>query len=360
MSDPKSRMIDAGIPGLIDAVIDGVATEAEQQKLEGLLKSDPAVMDECARRLFFHAELAESVRPLRVELIHKRHIVIDGEGTDRQVLFRETRESRIGGRENVIALPERPEATNRASRKGIGFILSTVVLAGALIAYQSSEKQIQAIAAPAEVDLRNKGFEDDLLVGNRSAFSETIQDWDDFFPCPNAGVYDVERWYKGRFSAHSGRNAVGFDASRPGWVTQRLRLKDGTSLLARRGMVLQVHGWAYLDASSPEQESLEVSIRHVASTHPAMVQYVAASADLGITGGFWQPFTARLELPSPSLVTEAKHKDGSEESAPTVDLEGKPLTVSIDSYNLGSVLLLDDVSVELVDQKATPAHGAPE
>ena len=354
MSAPPREPPEAEFRNLVDAVIDGQATPEEQQRLEDRMRVDPTLLNYYADRLVLHAELAESVRPLRVELVQQRRIVIEGEGPGRQVLFGETHEARIGGRQNLIALPDRtPVPWYR--RMGI---LAGLALAALILAAFGLVRMLRPAAAsaspPPVLVLRNGGFEDDRPSDDPAGRSESILEWDDYFPCPDSGVYDLEKYSHGKLKAHGGRNAVRLRADRPAWITQRLNLADGSPLLARKGMVVQVHGWALLDAEPSRQDSIEISLRHVASTHPTMIQYVADSGEITLKGGTWQPFSIRFALSPLSLVTAVKHKEWGDTTTPTLDIEGKALSLSIDNF-YNPTVILDDVSAELMD----PGNSVP-
>ncbi len=356
MTHPSGETSNEEFRDLVDAVIDGHASPEEKQRLEERMREDPELLEYCAGRLVFHSELAESVRPVRIELVQQRRIVIDGEGPDRQVLFGETRETRIGGRPSLISLPERaPLPWYRRA----GFIAGWLVVGLAAVLgfwFFPWDRQAPVKAAPVftQIVLRNGGFELDPASDDPEGRSDAIRDWDDYFPCPDTGAYDLEKYSKAKFKARGGHNVARFRPNRPGWITQRLNLADGSPLLARKGMAVVVRGWAYLEAEPSEQKSIELSLRHVASTHPQMIQYVADSGDVSLKGGAWQPFSIRFDLSPFSLKTEVKHKEWGDNTNAAHDLDGKALSLSIDNF-YNPAVFLDDLSAELIDPGGTPA-----
>ncbi|MBN8459525.1 MAG: hypothetical protein J0M04_16980 [Verrucomicrobia bacterium] len=350
MTHPSGDPPNDEFRNLVDAVIDGHASPEEKQRLEDRMREDPVLLEYCAGRLVFHSELAESVRPVRIELVQQRRIVIDGEGPDRQVLFGETRETRIGSRPSLIRIPDRERLP--WYRRG-GFIAGwlAVGLAAALGSWFVVRDRQAPVNAPAvlpQLILRNGGFELDPASDDPEGRSDTIRDWDDFFPCPDTGAYDLEKYSKGKFKARGGHNVARFRSNKPGWITQRLNLADGSPLLARKGMAVVVRGWAYLEDEPSQQKSIEISLRHVASTHPQMIQYVADSGYVSLKGGSWQPFSIRFDLSPFSLKTEVKHKEWGDHTNAALDLDGKALSLSIDNF-YNPAVFLDDLTAELLD-----------
>jgi hypothetical protein len=81
---------------LVEGFLENTLSEPEVRRLEELLNSDPAAIDECARRLKMHAELEETCDPVHLELRQDRRMLIEGRGDARRVLMRETQSAHLG------------------------------------------------------------------------------------------------------------------------------------------------------------------------------------------------------------------------------------------------------------------------
>ena len=90
---------DGGHPDfnrLVEGLLENTLSEFEMRHLETLLSNDPQALEECARRMKLHAELAEVCDPVHLELRQDRRMVIEGRGDSRRVSMREIRTAHFG------------------------------------------------------------------------------------------------------------------------------------------------------------------------------------------------------------------------------------------------------------------------
>ncbi len=107
-----------------------------------------------------------------------------------------------------------------------------------------------------------------------------------------------------------------------------------------------VSGWSYNQGSS--SYSLRASLRFVASSYPDMIQYEAANVTVPLKEGGWHQFRTELEIPDNLLRPPSDLSKTYENPPPSIQLEGKELTLSLDNRSPGGVMFLDDLEIEVL------------
>lgn len=338
---------------LVSAFIDGNITTEEKEKLERYLIQSEAAQDYCAAQIRFEAELTEHMQPLKVEMTQKRHLVFERKHGIPRITARESHVTRIGN-PNSDTFLELPPGLEDASvtRKRITFIIVALfLLVGALTAlliWQANRPELIVSQPPARLELRNAGFEEtDLSLGSES-FNYSIPSWHEFFQSYKAlTISPLKAKPDDSYppNAHSGNNVAKIASG--SYITQRLLYTDNKPLLAKQGLHLRVHGWAYVHPQDTSGK-LRFAIRHVKNIHPAMLQYEPAKKIIDLQAGEWRKFQVDLKLPKGSLLDPSdigRNKTGHEK----IDITGKALNLSIDNRYQSDVFL-DDLSIEIIKQ----------
>jgi len=340
---------------LVSAYIDGHITEEEKEKLEQHLQTSEAAQDYCAAQLRLEAELTEHMQPLKVEMTQKRHLVFERKHGIPKITARESHITRIGN-PNSDKFLELPPGLEEASvtRKRISFIVVALFLIvgalSALLIWQANRPEPNLGQPPALLELRNAGFEEtDLSLGSKS-FNYSIPSWQEFFrsnktltvsplkASPDDG-YPQE--------PHSGNNVAKVAAG--SYLTQRLLYSDNKPLLAKKGLHLRIHGWAYVHPQTAPHK-LRFAIRHVKNIHPAMLQYEPATAIIDTQSGKWRKFQVDLILPNDSLLLDPSDIGIDKSENEKIDITSKALNLSIDNRDKSDIFL-DDLSIEILDEK---------
>ncbi|WP_193213430.1 hypothetical protein [Luteolibacter marinus] len=307
--------------------------DAGMQRLEQLLRDDPDARGRCAEQLLFEADLKDAVDPGELEWLETRQVVLGKKDGLPSLEIRRNQELRVGPRATPKAVePPKPPALRRY-----------LWLGGALAAAAAGWLWFRG-PHPAAPVLKNPGFETTDLSLNPTGNTYALIEWQDYFSTPNAELCEPGRVTGGKIFAKSGRNVARLLTG--GHLTQRLHDENGMPVPARSGARYVLSGWLHTDGTGPHV--LRTALRVVASGRPAMIQYEAVHQKLDITPQpGWQPFLIEFNLPddlqrTPSDVTVPER--------PLLDLEGRELTLSIDSRgHEGSVLYLDDLSLERND-----------
>ena len=180
-----------------------------------------------------------------------------------------------------------------------------------------------------------------------------ISGWQDHFLSKNARICRVDKLLPGKTAADGNNAALLYPGS---YLTQRLLDSANAPVLARKGMKLRIRGKAMLMDRSGDPRRITVSMRVVVGIRPEMLQYQPFREDVLVDKHEWVPFEVIAELPKDSLVFGVGYMDKIEK-ARKMDLEGKPLTVSVDNRSKGAVMV-DALEIELVEDDEGEAGEA--
>ncbi|MCP5537500.1 MAG: hypothetical protein H7A51_14865 [Akkermansiaceae bacterium] len=349
LSHAELPAADPDLVSLVDAYLEDHLDADRKRELEQRLENESAVRDYFVDRLRLHAELHEILQPALVEIVQKRHILLDYKRGLPSVSARQTHVIRIGDRltRKFIELP--PDAGGYKIHPlfyvtvGLGLM---AVLLSAFFIFRGQRTQPVPPPKPPTLVFRNPGFEAVDLADDDDAFTFTLPDWQDYFLSQDTGTCDLSRFSDGKYQAHSGNNVAVIKWR--GYVTQRLKYSDGSDLLARKGLHLRVRGWVL--AGDVEHEfPLRFALRVVKNIKPEMLQYEPCYQILKLKGSAWKKFQVDLVLPAEGLVLSPSDADPGVRDRPPLDITGHPLTLTADNRG-GGVFFLDDLSVEIVPQ----------
>ncbi|BCU77918.1 hypothetical protein [Luteolibacter sp. LG18] len=322
---------DAELERLVSRFLDQSLTEEERDRLEHRLRTEPEAERYCARAIRFDATLQEAIDPGKLEWEETRRVVFDPRPGAPMWSVQRQQTVRYGGAERAgLPGPER-----RARWKWIVAALAAAGLAtaGAVFYYQS-RTSVYA--------LRNAGFESMDLTQSPTAISRSVLYWQDFFATPGTEVCEIGRHSKGRLYAKSGRNVIRMQDN--AFLNQIILDQHGKALKAVPGLRVIVTGWSQV--SDPAAHTLRGSLRFVASGYPVMIQYEAAVATTPLPQGGWSPFRIELTVPENLLRGPSDLSDRRSPAPPSIDLNGKDLTLSLDNRS-GTPIYLDDLAIEV-------------
>lgn len=345
MSEISTTNQDTAFVELVDKWIDGSLDAAESETLEKRLLRDPEARDFCAQRMRFHSDLQNSLTPMRVEVVQKKHMVLEKSGGLFKFFSRESQVARIGNPSSgkFIELPPLLDHTvfkRRALWAAVVGLLIISLLVFAL--FQKKQPTTVSIPLAPTLELRNSGFEETDLTANENSSSFGILHWQDHFRSIICSTVDLSRESQQKYQAHSGNNVVRFDKG--GYLTQRLELSNGQAFLAKPGLKLRLTGWALLpDSESPQQ--LFFALRVVKDVQPHMRQYEPCVTEIKLTPRSWKQFSVDLTIPHDSLEFKPAWVDQVKDLDKVADINGDPLTLSIDNRSK-ALIYLDDLSIE--------------
>ena len=334
---PSSELRD-----LVDKMIDDRLLADERDRLEAMLESDLEALSYCAERVHFHAELEESMTPVRVELTQKRHLVFEKKGGLASVSRAMTNVVKIVNPKhgNAVELP--PNLTTHTKFLSYGFGAVCLITLIALVFHISRPSVSDVVPKlPPKLVFSNASFEDLEINEKSPPFIFTILEWQDYFQTSKAKVCDVVRVTDGERSAKDGRYAVIMEGS--GFLTQRLSYDDGSALKARKGLKLRVSGWAMLKTTG-KPCTLAVATRVVTSAYPSMRQVEPSVERVLVDSTEWQRFSVDLTLPSDSLVMRQNILRGGLEND-VMDITDLNLAISIDNKSRAEVFI-DAMKIE--------------
>ena len=334
---PSSELRD-----LVDKMIDDRLLADERDSLEALLESNSEALNYCAERVHFHAELEESMAPVRVELTQKRHVVFEKKRGFASVSRAMSNVVKIENSKHGKAVELPPKPTTQANFLSYSLVALGLMAVAALIFQltRSPEPELAPSLAP-KLAFNNASFEDLDINEKSPPYIFTILEWQDYFQTSKVKVCDVDRATDGKRSAKEGRYAVIIEEG--GFLTQRLTYDDGTSLKARKGLKFRISGWAMLE-STGKPCSLSIATRVVASAYPSMRQVQPSVEKITVESTDWKKFSVDLSLPKDSLVMRPNVTGAGLEND-LMDITGLNLAISID--NKSSVkFFLDAMSVE--------------
>ncbi len=344
---------DPELVSLVSLYIDGQISEEEKTKLEQMLMNNDAAQDYFATQLRMDAEISEHMQPIKVEMTQKRHLVFERKGGIPKIVARESHVTRIGNPDTgeFLELPPGLEDASVTRKRITMIVIGLLALVGALIAILIWQANRPApITPPATLELRNAGFEETDLSLDESSTNYSVPSWQEFFRSAKARTVAPLKSSSSDTpkEAHSGNN-VGH-LSPGSFITQRLLYSDNTPLLARKGLHLRVHGWAYVPKQD-ESHKLRMAIRYVKNIHPEMLQYEPCKTIVTTQSGAWQKFQVDLILPSDSLLLKPSDFEKGVSAGAQVDLDGKAINLSIDNRDRASIFL-DDLSIEIIEESA--------
>jgi hypothetical protein len=335
--------LPAQLPGADDEVgelfakfIDQQLDEAGHQRLEELLRQDPAARDRCAQRLLFESDLKDAIQPGELEWLETRRVVLARRDGRPAMEVQRSQELRVGPRSRIEG------KTVTKKRRTLAVTGSVAAVAIAIAAAIFVPRLLHSRGAPL---LRNAGFETTDLSLNPTGNTSALIDWQDYFTSAEVDLCEIARVSQGRIFAKSGRNVARM--RRGAYLTQRLRDKDGNPITAQPGARYVLSGWVYTEGSAPH--ILRTALRVVASGRPAMIQYEAANQQIELpTKPGWQPLRIEFSL---GENLERMPSDTMVDQRPVLDLRGRELTLSIDSRgDKDSVFYLDDLALEVNEQ----------
>lgn len=337
MSKPfENEPPDAEIADLFSRHLDQRLDEAGRARLEQRIREEPAVRDYCARRMRFEAELHDSIQPNSMEWLETRRVVLSQDGPQPEWEVQRTQTVRYGRPEapgSAVALP------SPAKRRGLRWLLLLLVLLGlGLIGWLifRPQKNIPLTPAPSPLILLNADFEATDLSLSPRGVANGLLNWQDFFQASNVELCEISRVSGGTIFPKSGRNVARIGTY--GYLTQHLHHADGSPLLAKPDLRVVLSGWIHAQGAPPYK--LRAALRFVASSKPNQIQYEPAAQTIELRAGGWQPF--RIELTLPKDLTRSPFDA---DNVPALNLEGRELTLSVDSNSSGD-LLLDDLKIE--------------
>lgn len=336
----ENSPVSVEVRELVDKLIDGRLCTEENQRLEAILESDEEALSYCAERMRLHAEVEELMAPVRVELLQKRHLVVESKSGLATVSKAVSNVVRVGNPrfDSTIELPPGLKSPKQVLTYILtGIVILVVLLLSIFYFVRAGDTPV----VPAELEFRNPSFEDLAIEQNSPPFIYTILDWQDYFQTEEVMVCDVERATSGEKSAHDGKYAVLMNPG--GFLTQRLALNDGESFTAKKGLRLKISGWAMTE-SSESPAGLWISSRVVVSAYPSMAQVKPDEQWVEIASDSWEKFEVILSLPRDSLLMAPSiRKTHSTKGA--VDISGLNLAISIDNMS-ENPMYLDHLSIE--------------
>jgi hypothetical protein len=338
MSDLPAQPPEADdeVVELFAKFIDQQLDEAGHQRLEELLRQDPAARDRCAQRLLFESDLKDAIQPSELEWLETRRVVLARRDGRPAMEIQRTQELRVGPRGRVaggIATKKRRLLAVTGGAAAVALGIAAAIFGPRLLHRHGSPV------------LKNAGFETTDLSLNPTGNTTALIDWQDYFTTQQIDLCEIGRVTQGRIFAKSGRNVARLNIG--GHLTQRLQDEKGSPILARPGARYVLKGWVHTDGTG--SHVLRTALRVVASGRPAMIQYEAVNQryEIPVKQG-WQPFRIEFDLGND---LEREPSDVTTEQRPELDLKGRELTLSIDSRgNKDSVFYLDDLSLEANEQ----------
>jgi len=325
---------DDEVAELFARFIDQQLDEAGHQRLEELLRQDPAARERCAQRLLFESDLKDAIQPSELEWLETRRVVMARRDGRPAMEIQRSQELRVGPRGRI-------EGSTTTKKKRRLFVVTGGIAAVALgiAAGFFVPRMIHTRGVPL---LRNAGFETTDLSLNPTGNTSALIDWQDYFTSGDVDLCEIARVSQGKIYAKSGRNVARMKGG--AYLTQRLRDKNGNPITARPGARYLLTGWVYTEGPPPH--ILRTALRVVASSRPAMIQYEAVHQQLTLSPDpGWQPLHIEFDL---GENLERTPSDTMVDLRPVLNLKDRELTLSIDSRgNPASVFYLDDLALEV-------------
>ena len=130
VSNNANYQPSAELRDLVDKMIDDRLLADERDRLQSLLEVDSEVLNYSAERVHFHAEIEESMTPVRVELTQKRHVVFEKKGALASVSRAMTNVVKIENPKHGKALEFPPNLTSQA--RVISFAVGALCMIGVI------------------------------------------------------------------------------------------------------------------------------------------------------------------------------------------------------------------------------------
>lgn len=321
MREADGNEVDPKLRHLVARFLDHSLSKEESAALERRLRTDPSALAYCSDLVNFDASLQAVLGEQELEWEDTRRIRFNPRGPGPTWSVERQQEFHVGHQ-------------RRRPRIIIGAVVAAVLAAVSIFLFGTHNR--------STFHLRNGGFEAMDLSQSPTPESMSILYWQETFSTGNATVLDLNRATDGEIYAKSGRNVVALQPR--AFLNQMIIDSRGKNLPAIPAAHVTVTGWYY--CTDAQEARLEASLRFVASGYPAAVQYNVAVQDLELLQGGWHRFEFDMTVPNdlwrkPDIVSE-----GVARTPGAIDLEGKPLTLSLDFYNTDGQLLLDDLSLE--------------
>ncbi|MEO5916501.1 MAG: hypothetical protein ABIS50_19850 [Luteolibacter sp.] len=324
---------DAELQQLVSRFIDQTLTEAERDRLEQRLRDETAAKDYCANAIRFEATLQEALNPQSLEWEETRRVVFDMKKGSPAWSVQRQQTIRYGDSDRSLM----NRVTGARKRWWIGGIGVLIVASIAAVFFYQSHANTYS--------LRNGDFEAMDLSQSPRGVDQSVLYWQDYFSNAGTELCEVGRVTKGQFFAKSGRNAVKLRDR--AFLNQLILNKAGGRLKAVPGLKVVVSGWSYNEGSP--SYALRASLRFVASGYPDMIQYEAANVTMPLKEGGWHPFKTDLVIPEDLLRPPSDLSKNAGAPPPSIQLDGKELTLSLDNRSPGGVMYLDDLAIEIVN-----------
>jgi len=324
---------DDEVAELFARFIDQQLDEAGHQRLEELLRQDPAARDRCAQRLLFESDLKDAIQPSELEWLETRRVVLARRDGRPAMEIQRSQELRVGPRGRI--------AGGTVTKKRRALVITGTV-AGIALAIAAAVFVPRLLHSDNGPLLRNAGFETTDLSLNPTGSTSALIDWQDYFTSGEVDLCEIARVSQGKIYAKSGRNVARMKGG--SYLTQRLRDHSGNPITAQPGTRYLLTGWVYTEGPPPHV--LRTALRVVASGRPAMIQYEAVHQLLTLSPEpGWKPLRIEFDL---GENLERTPSDTMVDLRPVLDLKGHEMTLSIDSRgNRESVFYLDDLALEV-------------
>ncbi|MDB6078184.1 MAG: hypothetical protein JWO82_1931 [Akkermansiaceae bacterium] len=342
-SGPGDFLPDPELEQLVSRFLDHTITAEETAVLEQRLRDQPDARDYCARALRFDATLQEALLPQPLQWEETRRVVFDPKRKDggpawsiqrqQTVRYGNPGNSLSGSPEGPLGLPG-PPVRRRWLWPAILVVSLAAACAGSFFYYRSLENVYA---------LRNGDFEAMDLSRSISGIGHSILYWQDNFSTSGCELCEIGRVSGGKIFAPSGRNIVRLQDR--AFLNQLILNKRGTPLKALPGLRVILTGQAYSQGDVPH--SLRGGLRFVASGYPDMIQYEAATDSATIPSGGWHPLRMEFQVPA-DLLRPPSDLSSKNIAAPSIDLSGKELTLSLDCRSPGDSICLDDLKIEVL------------
>lgn len=347
-SDLTNPSPDAELADLVCRYLDNRLDASKRARLEARIQHDPAAMEYLAERLRFEASLRETINPQRMEVLESRRMIMEPGADGPEWTVEQQRSVRIGRQDETLTLDVAPHG----GRRRILLLAIPVVLLALTTAWFLWPRPQLPPSAPS-LALKNADFEATDLSLTPQGYTSTLVHWQEAFACPEVELVEIARVSQGSIYAKSGRNVVRLQPG--GYINQYLHHSDGSPLRARDGLTVRLSGWAWIDANVPK--TMSTSLRVVASGRPDTIIYDACKCNFTLEAPGWQAF--RVDLPvAGDLMRSPYWVEPRVTSKPSLDLAGRELCLSIDTDEIRSAILLDNLTIEQVPPR-DDAHPPP-
>lgn len=321
---------DSELEHLVSRFLDQTLTPEEAKRFEQRMSTDPDAVAYCAQELRFDARLQEAISPQSLHMEEVRRTVFKSEGGKSGWLVERRQQLRYGMDDILDAPP-------RSFKIRWYLALFVIVIAFVSVGLITYERW-------GRFNLRNGDFEAMDLSRGQQGVSLSLLHWQDNFYTTEAELCEIARVSKGRIYAKSGHNVARLTGR--AFLNQLLLNRRSQPLKAAPGLVVVVRGWYFCEA--PATPALRMSLRHVVSGYPEMIQYEAANRTIDLGGGGWHSFEIKLDVGKDLVRQPSDLNAEATQPPPSIDLRGRDLSLSLDGRVSSGFLLLDDLEIEVL------------